>query len=62
MGIIKKTKGHPLATAKERPFLHRNGKLDYSDIYSGRTFLSLLYVKGNSIAFIEAFKTACVDC
>jgi len=35
------------------PYLSRNENLSYGDIYSGRTFLSLLNVKCNSITFIE---------
>ena len=42
--------------------LFLNRTLDYSDICSSRTFWPLLYIKGNFVAFIEGFKTGCVDC
>jgi len=31
--------------------------LDYSDICRSRTLLTLFYIKGNSIAFIQGLKT-----
>ena len=42
--------------------LFRNRNLNYSHICSGWTFLPLLYIKGNSVAFIEGFETVCIDC
>ena len=58
--IQKKQKGIPLKS-KDTLFI-LNRKLNHSDICSRRTFLSLLYVKGNFVAFIEGFKTGGVDC
>jgi hypothetical protein len=46
---------------KGRPFNFRYWILDYRDIRCSRTFLSLLNVEGNLIAFIEAFKAARID-
>src|SRR5210317_1956748 len=54
-------KGHPLNIRRNALFT-QNIRLHQSDICSSKTFLSLLYVKGNSIAFIEGFKTVCIDC
>ena len=45
----------------ERPFLIQKIKLSYSDIYCSRTFLPLLNVKGNAVAFIQRLKTGCID-
>ena len=45
----------------ERPFLIQKYKLNHSDIYRWRTFLTLLYVKSNPVAFIEGLETGCID-
>jgi len=55
------TKGHSLNIRKNALFTQKI-RLNHSDICSGRAFLPLLYIKGNSIAFIEGFKTVCIDC
>ena len=56
----KNKKGIPLKSKNTLFTLNR--KLNHGDICSRRTFLSLLYVKGNLVAFIEGFKTGRVDC
>jgi len=58
---IHKEKGHPFNIRRNALFT-QNIRLNHSDICCGRTFLSLLYVKGNSVTFIERFKTVCIDC
>ena len=40
----------------ECPFFVQNSELNYRDICCGRAFVALLYVKGNTVAFIKAFK------
>ncbi len=58
LGLIQsKQKGIP-SLFEGMPLFTRNGKLNHSDICSGRTFVSLLYVKGYPVAFIEGFKPA----
>ncbi len=44
------------------PFMCGTGKSAYGNIYSRRTFRTLLDVKGDAVAFAQALKTACVDC
>ena len=56
----KETKGHP-PRIEECP-LYNQSKLDHGDVCSCRTFLSLLDVKGNLVAFVEGFETRCIDC
>jgi len=53
--ISNKQKGTLLYS--KNALFNRNQRLDHRDVCSGRTFLSLLYVKGNLVAFIEGFKT-----
>jgi hypothetical protein len=36
-------------------------ELDYFYIYCSRAFIPLLYVKGNSVAFIERLEAGCID-
>jgi hypothetical protein len=51
---LKWNKGHSIPW---RALFVRDKKLNYSDIDCSGTFWSLLYIKGNSAAFIEGFKT-----
>lgn len=46
---------------RRNAFFRKDG-LDHSDICSSETFLSLLDVKGYSVAFTEGFKSRCIDC
>ena len=59
---LKNGKGHPPQTWEVCPFKYRLEILAYSDIYSSRTFLSLLNVEGNPVAFVKAFESTCIDC
>ncbi len=45
----------------EYPFLSQKLIYNYSDICCSRTFLTLLDVKGNPVAFIKGFETGCID-
>jgi hypothetical protein len=36
-------------------------KLGYCDIYCGRAFFPLFYVKGNPVAFIKRLESDCID-
>lgn len=61
--ILSKPKGHPLIIGGNALLNSKivSYKLNHSDIYRSRTFLALLCVKGNPIAFIERLKTGCID-
>jgi hypothetical protein len=45
----------------QRPFKLEKAELDNGYIDSSRSFLTLLNIKGNTIAFLEAFKAGCID-
>jgi hypothetical protein len=36
-------------------------ELDHFYMYCSRAFIPVLYVKGNSVAFIERLETGCID-
>lgn len=61
--ILSKQKGHSLIIGGNALFNSEivSYKLNHGDIYRSRTFFALLYVKGNSVAFIEGLKTGCID-
>ena len=61
-GDAFKLKKRALLYNRGMPFVLGIGKLDHSDIYSGRAFLALLDVKSDAVAFFERFKTGCIDC
>jgi hypothetical protein len=51
-----------MINVRNAPFFcldYRN--LDYSHFYCSRAFIPLLYVKGNSVAFIERLEPGCID-
>ncbi len=54
-------KGDPFNLTKESPLKRKNEALDHGHVRSGRSFGSLLDVKGNTVTFAERFESGGVD-
>jgi hypothetical protein len=59
--LLRQQKGQPLLSEKLPFFYPGIGKLNHSDIHGSRTFLPLLYVKADAVAFTEGFKAGGVN-